>query len=475
MRQSSRILLGYLLVLSLSSWLLLDAALDVLKPAMRQSAEETLVDTANLLALLVTDELKHGTLGNSHFAVKMHEFTTMSLDARIWGVRKARPNHRVYITDAKGRVQFDSSGRDLGADYSRWNDVHRTLRGEYGARSTRDNPDDERSTVMYVAAPIRDGERIIGALTVAKPNLTMEPYLARTQRKLLLGALFAFAGALLISIASSWWTTRSVRVLARYAQAVSAGSRVALPPIAEPEFAALGRALEDMRSRLDGKTYVEQYVQTLTHELKSPLAAILGAAELLHDELPTADRRRFVANIESEASRIAQLIERLLDLAQVEQQHSLVAPSTVRIKTLVADLLAAREAIARTRQIALENRVAADCQLVGDAFLLRQALINLLDNALAFTPPGGCIVFAARREDTHWAVSCHNSGASIPDYALPRLTERFFSLPRPDTGRKSSGLGLSLVAEVAKLHDGLLAIHNDPAGGVTATLRLPAA
>ena len=475
MSHSTRILLGYLLVLSVSSWLLLNAALDAVKPAMRQSAEETLVDTANLLALLVSDDVQRGTLAASDFAVKMHAFTTMALDAHIWGVHKARPNHRVYITDDHGRVQFDSSGRDVGADYSRWNDVYRTLRGEYGARSTRDNADDERSTVMYVAAPIRAGEDIIGALTVAKPNLTMEPFIARTRRQLLLGALFAFGGAVLVSIASSWWITRSVRALARYARAVSAGTRVGLPAIAEPELAALGQALEAMRTRLDGKAYVEQYVQTLTHELKSPLAAILGAAELLHDDLPVADRRRFVANIESEATRIAQLIERLLDLAQVEQQRVLVAPTDIAVKSLVEELVSAREASARARQITLANGVSADCLIAGDAFLLRQALVNLLDNALAFTPPTGAIVFTAQRADTRWALRCHNNGTPIPAYALARLTERFFSLPRPDTGRKSSGLGLSFVAEVATLHGGLFTIDNDPAGGVTATLHLPSA
>ncbi len=475
MRHSSRILIGYLLVLSLSSWLLLDSALDVLKPAMRQSAEETLIDTANLLALLVADDVKHGTISNSEFALKMLQFTTMTFDARIWGVQKTRPNHRIYITDAHGRVQFDSSGRDVGADYSRWNDVYRTLRGQYGARSSRDKPDDERSTVMYVAAPVHDGNRIIGALTVAKPNLSMEPFIARTQRKLLIGALFAFSGALLVSIASSWWTTRSVRALAKYAQAVSAGARVGLPAIAEPEFAALGNALEDMRKRLDGKAYVEQYIQTLTHELKSPVAAILGAAELLHDELPAPDRKRFVSNIESEASRIAQLIERLLDLAQVEQQRSLAKPTDIIVKTLIDELLASREAVLRARQIGIENKVGGGCHIAGDIFLVRQALINLLDNALAFTPPGGRIVFCAQREDLQWAVSCQNSGAPIPDYALPRLTERFFSLPRPDTGRKSSGLGLSIVAEIAKLHGGSFVINNHAAGGVIATLHLPPA
>ncbi|MCP6623539.1 two-component system sensor histidine kinase CreC, partial [Klebsiella pneumoniae] len=81
----------------------------------------------------------------------------------------------------------------------------------------------------------------------------------------------------------------------------------------------LAEAVQKMRTELEGKDYVERYVHTLTHELKSPLAAIRGAAELLEGEMPAEQRQRFVANIASEGARLQQLIERLLNLALVEQ------------------------------------------------------------------------------------------------------------------------------------------------------------
>ena len=73
---------------------------------------------------------------------------------------------------------FDSSGQATGQDYSRWNDVWLTLRGQYGARSTRSDPHDEASSVMYIAAPVMDRERIIGVLSVGKPNLAMTPVIS---------------------------------------------------------------------------------------------------------------------------------------------------------------------------------------------------------------------------------------------------------------------------------------------------------
>lgn len=473
MRLGARILLGYALVLGLSSWLLLSSALDTVKPAMRQSAEEALVDTANLLAAVVADDVKRGTVTEGVLAASFARYDALALDARIWDVDKRRPGHRIYITNARGTVLFDSSGRDVGADYSRWNDVYLTLRGLYGARSTREDPNDEQSTVMYVAAPVRDGDRIIGVLTVAKPNVAMQPFIDRSRRRLLLGGLAVLASAIVASVAVSWWTSRSVRQLADYAQAVSTGERRARPRPSDPELAALGAALEDMRARLDGKAYVERYVQTLTHELKSPLASILGAAELLHDDLPAHDRGRFLANIENEATRIRQLVDRLLDLAQVEQQASLGEQAPIALRPLVEGLTESAAPRAVAGGLTLQNELTAACVVRGDAFLLRQGLANLLDNALDFTPRGGTIGFSARSADAAWEIECRNSGARIPDYALPRLGERFFSLPRPATGRKSSGLGLRFVHEVAALHGGEFTIANEPQG-VVARLRLPA-
>ena len=111
-------------------------------------------------------------------------------------------------------------------------------------------------------------------------------------------------------------------------------------------------------------------------------------------------------------------------------------------------------------------------QLRGERFLLEQALSNLLDNALDFTPAGGLLRWTAQVQGEQVELCLFNQGAAIPEYAMPRLSERFFSLPRPETGRKSTGLGLNFVQEVASLHGGSLQLSN-VADGVEARLLLP--
>src|SRR3546814_86068 len=169
MKIGLRILLGYFVIVALAAWLLGNVFVQQVKPGVRQAMEDTLADTANVLAELATDDFLAGHIDDGRFAARVRGLADRDIDARIWGFRKHSSDYRVYVTDARGIVVFDSSGRDVGRDYSRWNDVYLTLRGEYGARSTRSDPDDEDSTVMHVAAPIRDADgRIAGVLTVAK-------------------------------------------------------------------------------------------------------------------------------------------------------------------------------------------------------------------------------------------------------------------------------------------------------------------
>ncbi|WP_248740006.1 two-component system sensor histidine kinase CreC [Pseudomonas sp. MWU12-2029] len=466
-----RIFLVYVLFIGLTGYFVLNTVMEEIRPGVRQSTEETLVDTANLMAEILKDDFKAGTLSQNRWPELLRAYGERQPKATIWGLPKNQVNHRIYVTDAKGIVVLDSSGLAIGQDYSRWNDVYLTLRGEYGARSSRSDPNDPNSSVMHVGAPIRDDGRIIGVVTVAKPNSSLQPYVDRTERRLLgygagliiLGLLF---GALL-----SWWLSRALHRLTRYAEAVSEGRRVEVPHYRGGELEQLASAVEQMRTQLEGKAYVERYVHTLTHELKSPLAAIRGAAELLQSEMPLTQRQRFVGNIDSESARMQQLIERLLNLAQVEQRQGLEERVTVPLAALLDQLLQAQMARIEGRQLRVEQNISVDLSLTGEPFLLRQALGNLLENALDFTPPNGLLRFSAERVGEQIEIRLYNESAPIPEYALPRLSERFYSLPRPDSGRKSTGLGLNFVEEVVKLHGGSMHIGNVE-GGVEVILHL---
>lgn len=469
-----RIFLVYFLFVGLAGWFVLNTVVEEIRPGVRQSTEETLVDTANLLAEILRDEVKAGALEQGRLSDALEAYGRRQPQATIWGLTKAEVNHRIYVTDARGIVLLDSTGQAVGQDYSHWNDVLLTLRGQYGARSTKEDPDDPDSSVMYVAAPIKDGEQIIGVVSVAKPNRTLQPYIDRSQTRLgWLGAGLIGLG-LLIGAVLSWWLSAALSKLTRYAQAVSEGQRAEAPDVRGGELGQLARAVERMRTELEGKAYVERYVHTLTHELKSPLAAIRGAAELLEGDMPSEQRQRFVSNIQQESARLQNLIERLLYLAQVEQRQGLEERVAVPLGALIEELLQAQQARITAAALQVEQSLPVGLTLHGERFLLRQALANLLDNALDFIPPGGYIRIAGERQGEWVTLHLFNQGEAIPDYALGRLIERFYSLPRPNGGRKSTGLGLNFVQEVVELHGGSLQIRNLD-DGVDVTLKLPAA
>jgi len=473
MRLGIRIFLVYFLFVGLSGYFLLNTVREQIRPVVRQSSEETLVDTANLLAEILRDDVKAGTLAQSRLPQLLESYGQRRPGAEIWGLAKNQVSHRIYVTDAKGTVLLDSSGNDLGKDYSRWNDVYLTLQGQYGARSTRSDPDDESTSVMHVAAPIMDAGKIIGVVTVAKPNSSLQPYIDRAERRLLNLGLGLIGLGLLAGALLSWWLARSLRRLTHYAQAVSEGQRAALPHYKGGELGQLATAVERMRTELAGKAYVERYVHTLTHELKSPLAAIRGASELLQGEMPAEQRVRFASNIERESGRLQQMIERLLNLAQVEQMQALEDEQDVALAPMVDELLLAHAARIESAGLQVRQRVPVGVRLRCDPFLMRQALANLLENALDFTPQGGALLFELEQAGERMALSLFNQGEAIPHYAIGRVSERFYSLPRPGSGRKSTGLGLNFVAEVMQLHGGALAVDNVE-GGVRVRLWLPA-
>ena len=473
MKTGLHILLGYVLIVGIAAWFLLAVFAQQVKLGVRSTQEDTLVDTAYLLAALVADDVKTGTIEQSKVMAQIAQVRSARVDAVIDGARKAGFNYRVYVTDARGLVLFDSTGTDVGKDYSRWNDVFLTLRGKYGARSTMSDPNDEASTVMHVAAPIRDGSKIIGVLTVAKPNSTVQPFIERGQRAIVQGGVVLLVLSLLIGGAIAWWLSHSLRKLMRYIADVEQGNKAQLPELGNNEIATLGRALEAMRNKLEGKEYVEELMHTLAHELKSPIAAIQGSAELMQEEMPDEQRRHFLANILNQNARQKQLIDKLLALIRVENQQHLSAPSPVSVRELASQVQGDCAARLAARGLLFSIDV-DDIEIPGDPLLLRQALDNLVDNAIDFSPDGASIQLRSARRERMLALSVSDRGTGIPPFAQDRLFERFYSLPRPD-GARSTGLGLPFVREAAALHGGTVSVQGREGGGAIAVLELPLA
>jgi len=284
------------------------------------------------------------------------------------------------------------------------------------------------------------------------------------------------ATAVLFSVLVAAWMSQPIKRLTRYAHDVREGKRVPMPPLDRSEIGEMGTAFERMRESLEGKNYVEHYVQTLTHEIKSPLAAIREAAELLEEEhMELEQQARFLANISSEANRIQDFVERLLELSALENLKILEEREKRVFHTLVKKVLEAKEALLTKKGLTVGCQIPSDVVVEGEPFLLHQAVSNLVQNAIDFSPAQGRIELTRVTNQERFVFTLRDQGPGIPDYAKSKVFDKFFSLPRPDTGKKGTGLGLNFVREVAVLHKGKVALDNCPEGGACATLTLPRA
>jgi two-component system sensor histidine kinase CreC len=470
-----RLALFLVSVFCLGEWMIVRTALNEVKPRYLESMEESLVDASRLLAALLETQLRTDApdpepLRTAFVAVRSREFV-----AQVYSLRKTQLDIRVYATDATGRVVFDSEGgRAEGSDYSNWLDVKRTLAGEYGARATQAIPGDIESLVLHIAAPIRCGDRIVGVLSLGKPTRSINTLVAAAQRRILYGAFIGGLGLLAALLVAANWVIAPLERLTAYARAVRDGKPAELPLLPGRTLQELGTAFAEMRESLEGKKHVERTTQALAHGIKAPLAAVRGAAELLGEDMPGEERRRFLDNLRAESVRIEQIVERLLQLSALEARSTLLAPERIEAEALCAEVVDGFRSAGRAAGVELLVVAGVPGAVRGERALLRDALANLVQNAVEFSPRGGRVTLGVRLVAGRVEVFVEDQGPGVPDYALARVFERFYSLERPATGRKSTGLGLALVREIAHLHGGEAEVVNRSGGGARAVLRLPA-
>ncbi len=417
-----------------------------------ESMRRTIGDTAALLAAYATPESPGG------------DWTR-----RLSALPPQAELLRVFACDREGRVLFDSGGHDVGQTYH-WNMIGggRLASENYSVANVA-----EVGNELRVVAPVRRAGELVGWVGVGRPLASVADGVRAARWRLV-----SYAGIIAFAMTiAGWWIaarlTRSLERLTDHAREVRDGRPSVAPSSRAKEIAELSRAFEEMRDALEGRQHVERYTQTLAHEVKAPLAAIRGAAELLDEDMPREQQRKFLGNIRAESARIQRIIDRLLELSSLEARKALRQTETIaasRLATEAADVVRPAGA-ARDITFAVEGGEAATVR--GEVVLLREALVNLLQNALEFSPAGAGITLKVTAEPGRVVFAVEDAGSGVPDYALPKVFERFYSLPRPGTERKSTGLGLALVREIAHLHGGEATLENRAEGGARAVFRIP--
>jgi signal transduction histidine kinase len=229
---------------------------------------------------------------------------------------------------------------------------------------------------------------------------------------------------------------------------------------------------------LEGKAYVEEMASNLSHELKTPLAAIRGSAELLQDGAmdDLEARSKFLANIQREVQRLDRIVNELLKLSRIETHALDREAQPVDAAPIFREIAAVYQQRMNDGGVSFVAEVSPDLPPVAIPELeLHQLLTNLLDNALQFTPAGRTVRFTVQRDESTLEILICDEGQGIEHDLLPKIFDRFFTTENPRTGNRGTGLGLAIVKSIAVINGGEISVRSHPAEGSEFTVRFPVA
>jgi signal transduction histidine kinase len=237
-------------------------------------------------------------------------------------------------------------------------------------------------------------------------------------------------------------------------------------------------ALFDLTGMRRLETVRRDFVANVSHELKTPLTAIRGFAETLTSELASDQQHaQFAQTIRTNAERMQRLIDDLLDLSRIESGGWVPTPVNVDIAAAAAEAAAPYRDEAAQHGASIQIAVGPGAtKLRADPVALRQALGNLVENAVRFTPSGGTITIFSRAEDHGIAVGVRDTGSGIPPDHLPRIFERFYRVdPARSRAAGGTGLGLAIVKHLVEAHGGRVRAESAVGGGTTVSMFFPRA
>jgi two-component system OmpR family sensor kinase len=253
-------------------------------------------------------------------------------------------------------------------------------------------------------------------------------------------------------------------------------TRLAIGDAAE-ELTTLAASFNELLSRLDQSfASMRRFVQDASHELRTPLAVIRGEADvaLSHDR-STAEYKESLAVIQEESRRLSRLVDDLLNLARADAGHVHLHVEQLYLNDLLSECFRSVQPLAAARNIELECGSGEDVTIRGDEELLRRMVVNLLDNAIRYTPPGGRVSATLEAQGHDVRIRVADTGVGIAPDAKGRVFERFYRADKVRNREQGGfGLGLAIVKWIAESHHGAVELTSQPGQGSTFTVRLPA-
>lgn len=483
-RLTTRLVASHLLVIAVAMTLLGFLMLTLVQNYFVQAFESSLMIQARLTAQALqsagTTDSMSAVLPSAQNAVQQqsnqiivevqNNSNTAALDNAAIRLSAELDTH-IRVVNAHGIVLADSAGAERGHDLSGDAAIASALRGQEATRWQGD--------WLYVAAPLKQKEQLLGAVYVGQPLRDVTAVLADLRTRLLISALVAMALSALVGLLLARAIARPVRELTHAANQLARGNfDYPLDVRSTDELGELSRAFRsmsgDLQKTLQART---DLVSNVSHELRTPLTAIKGLTETLRDGAvdDLTARDKFLASIENETDRLIRLVNDLLVLSRADSQALVLHRERFDLEELVHEC--AEELETGVQRITIQ----ADAPPVwvnADPDRIRQVLMNLLDNALRYSPQNESVNVKIVSDAQGVTVAIQDHGPGIPPADQARVFERFYradkSRARAVNGAHGAGLGLSIAQVLVQAHGGRIALASRAGQGTTVQFTLPA-
>ncbi len=408
----------------------------------RKMHEEKMIDYAHVIGDDYRRQFEAGT-ADPGFTSRLQDY-------------ERRFGARLRIIDTGGIVIYDSSdARETGQDVSHHRDMQRALEGRYGARTSL--TPDRQLFFYHIALPVLDSNGdLIAVASVQAHTRDITRAIKAIARDYRIAMAIVAALAILAAIILSWTLTYRLRNLTRAIQSFAKGeTRFSFNTRGHDEIARLSMAFKETAEEINTiSTRQSQMFESTVHQLKTPLTAIKGAADIIRDDPDTPDtRERFLGNIQISADRLLAMINRLGELSRLKTEELRGSKESVAYHAFLNEVIQ-RNYPSPSTPISLELPD-TEVMLLINPERVEQVIVNLLDNALRHTPPEGTITIGTQQENGFLVTTVEDTGSGIEATDLDCVFDQFFTtVPRDQAATGGTGLGLSIARSIIENHGG---------------------
>jgi heavy metal sensor kinase len=332
------------------------------------------------------------------------------------------------------------------------------------------------ASFRILTTPVMENKRLSYIVQVASPLAQPHAVLRNLRFSLLFllpltAILTGLSGVFLVQL-----TLRPVNQMIETIHQITAENlklRLIIPGTKD-EIESLAKTFNQMITRLDEAfTSQRQFMEDISHELKTPLSVLKGELEVALKRIRSAQEYETTLHSSlEEVNHLAGIVENLLTLARFDAKTTTLQAASVDLNLLIKDTLEAISVLAVQKNVTLQLKGDHVADVLADKNQLKRMVLNILDNAIKYTPPGGTISVDLRRQKDSADIDITDTGIGIPENELPHIFDRFY---RVDKSRSSIGfgLGLSIAQSIAMAHGGRIYVKNNVPQGTIFTISLP--